>query len=63
MGVRMTSMDEVEAAEARMNAAKDELLTYVEERKALDAGEYRRLLAKVKRTEAEFLRVSSELGE
>ncbi len=46
-----------------MNAAKDELLSYVERRKALDAAEYRRLVTKVKKAEAEFLRASSEMGE
>ena len=56
----MSSMDEVTAAEARMNAAKDELLDYVENRKALDSAEYRRLVAKVKRAEAEFLKANSE---
>ncbi len=58
----MMSRDKVAAAEARMNAAKHELLSYVEQRKTLDSGEYRRLITKVKRTEAEFLRINSKLG-
>ncbi len=58
----MANIDEVEAAEARMNAAKDELLCYVEGRKTLDPDEYRRLVARVKRAEAEFLKANCELG-
>lgn len=58
----MMSRHEIAAAEARMNAAKDELLSYVEQRKALDSSEYRRLITNVKRTEAEFLRAISTLG-
>ncbi len=60
--MRMTTIDDVEATEARMNAAKDELLNYVEERKALDPHEYRRLVARVKRAEADFLKANFELG-
>ncbi len=58
----MTTIDDVEATEARMNAAKDELLNYVEERKALDPHEYRRLVPRVKRADAEFLKANSGLG-
>ncbi len=58
----MANIDEVAAAEARMNAAKDELLNYVEGRKALDPHEYRRLVPRVKRAEAEFLKANSGLG-
>jgi hypothetical protein len=32
-------MEEVEAAEAKMNAAKDALLNYIEGREAIDLGE------------------------
>lgn len=59
----MSSREEFEAAEARMNAAREALLAYVEQRKALDADEYRRLVARVKKAEAEFLRATSTAGE
>ncbi len=52
----MKSKDEVGTAEAKMNAAKEELLSYVEQRKAIRSEEYRPLLAKVKKAEAAFLR-------
>jgi len=50
-------MNLVEAAEARMNAAREELLSYVEGRRPLDRDRYQRLVQKVKKTEAEFMRV------
>lgn len=53
--------EEVEAAELRMNDARDTLLTYVEQQKELDREHYRRLVARVKRAEAEFLRAVSGL--
>ncbi len=56
-------MEEVEAAEARMNAAKDALLDYVEQRKAIHRDQHRRLVARLKKAQAEFLRAISELGE
>ncbi len=59
----MSSMDEVELAEARMNSAKDELLTYIEKHKTIDHDQHSRLLAKLKKRQAEFLKAISELGE
>lgn len=54
----MSRMD-VEAAEAKMNIAKDALLNYVESRTALDRDRYRRLVARVKKAEAEFMKAIS----
>ncbi len=59
----MSSMEEVTAAEERVNAAKEALLTYVERREAIDREQHQRLMAKVKRAEAELLRAIAELGE
>ena len=57
----MSSIEEVEAAEAKMNNAKDALLNYVESRKTLDRDRYGRLVAQVKKAEAKFLKAISEL--
>ncbi len=46
-----------------MVAAKEELLKYVEKREALDGEHYRRLVMKVKRTEAEFMRIVNNRAE
>jgi len=56
-------MDEVEAAEAKMNEAKEALLKYIEGRKSIDRERHTRLVARVKKTQAEFLKVLSELGQ
>jgi hypothetical protein len=55
----MDEMSAREAAEARMNAAREELLTYVEGRRPLDRDKYGRLVQKVKHAEAEFMRAVS----
>ena len=55
----MNNMQQVEAAEARMNDAKEALLHYVESRKMLDHDLYRRLVTRVKKAEAEFLKAVS----
>lgn len=57
----MKTMEEVEAAEARMNSAKDALLNYIEGRKVIDRDLHRRLVAQLKRAQAEFLRAIAEL--
>ena len=57
----MSSMEQVEAAEAKMNNAKEALLNYVESRKALDRDRYRRLVAQAKKAEAQFLKATSQL--
>lgn len=59
----MSSVEEVEAAEARMNAAKEELLSYIERRKNIDREHHRRLLARVKKAQAELMRAIAGLGE
>jgi hypothetical protein len=46
----VSKMEEVEFAEARMNAAKDALLNHIEARESIDHDRYRRLLAGVKET-------------
>jgi hypothetical protein len=59
-------MEEVEAAEAKMNAAKDALLHYIEEREAIDHDRHRRhrrLVAQLKKAQADFLKAVSELSE
>jgi len=58
----MSDMEEVEAAEAKMNAAKDALLKYIEKRESIDRERHARLLARVKKAQAEFLKVLSQLG-
>ena len=59
----MSSMEEVTAAEERVNAAKNALLKYLERGKMIDQERYRGLAAKVKRAEGELLRAIAEMGE
>jgi len=59
----MSNLEEVEAAEAKMNAAKDRLLSYIEGRTAIDREQHRRLLARLKKARTEFLKAISALGE
>jgi hypothetical protein len=59
----VSTMEEVEAAEARMNSAKDALMSYIEKGKAIDRDRHRRLVARLKKAQAEFLKAISELGE
>lgn len=59
----MSSFDEVEAAEARMNAANDELLNYIEKHNTIDRDHHRVLIARLKKARAEFLKAISELGK
>jgi hypothetical protein len=56
-------MEEVEAAEVKMNAAKDALLNYIERHEAIDRDHHRRLASRLKKAEADFLKAISELGE
>jgi hypothetical protein len=56
-------MEEVEAAEAKMNAAKDTLLHYIEKGEAIDHDHHLRLVARLKKAQADFLKAISELGE
>jgi hypothetical protein len=55
-------MEEVEAAEAKMNAAKDALLKYIEGRESIEQDRHRRLVAQLKKAQADFLKAISELG-
>ena len=57
----MSNMEAVEAAEARMNEAKDALLQYIERRESIDRDRHARLVARLKKAQAEFLKVLSEL--
>lgn len=57
----MSRMD-VEAAEAKMNSARDALLNYVESRTTLDRDRYRRLAAQVKKAEAKFMKAIRDSG-
>jgi len=59
----MSSMEQVEAAEAKMNTAKDALLRYIERPEAIDRDRHRRLLARLKKAQADFMKAISELGE
>jgi hypothetical protein len=59
----VSNAQEVQATEAKMNAAKDALLNYIEERQAIDRDRHQRLVAQLKKAQAEFLRAISELGK
>lgn len=57
----MRSAEEVESAEAKMNAAKEALLSYIEKAKPIDRDQHRRLVTRVKKAESEFMRAIAEL--
>ena len=57
----MGSGEEVESAEARMNAAREALLSYIERVKKIDRDQYGRLVARVKKAEGEFMKAIAEL--
>lgn len=59
----MNNMEEVEAAETRMSTAKEALLKCVETQEEIDRNQYHRLVARVKKAEAGFLKAVSELDE
>jgi hypothetical protein len=46
-----------------MNATKDILLQYIERQGTIDRNHHQRLVAQLKRAQAEFLKAISELGE
>jgi hypothetical protein len=56
-------MEEVESAEAKMNEAKNTLLKYVEQRESIDRDRHTRLVARLKKAQAEFLKALSELDQ
>jgi hypothetical protein len=45
-----------------MNKSKDELLKYIERHSTIDRDYHRRLIVRLKRAQAEFLKAISELG-
>lgn len=57
----MSNMEEVASAETKMNEAKDALLSYVERPESIDRDRYARLVAQLKKAQAKFLKVLSEL--
>ncbi len=61
----MSTIEDVTAAEERMNRAKDALLKYVEgaSGKRIERDEYRRLVAHVKSANDRFMRALAELGD
>jgi len=59
----VSSMEEVEAAEVKMNSARDALLHYIEGRQSIDRDRHRRLVARLQKAQAEFLKAISELGD
>ncbi len=59
----MRNIEEVETAEAKMNAAQEDLLRAIETRSSIDREDHRRLLAKLKKAKAEFLQAVSNLDK
>ena len=57
----MSALEELESAEAKMNAAKEALLSYIERKTPLDRNDHRRLVAHLKNAEQEFMRAIAEL--
>jgi len=56
-------VEELEIAEARINNARQALLNYVSQRVSLDREQNRRLVVRVTKAQAAFLRASSDLGD
>lgn len=59
----MSNIEDVESAETKMNAAREELLSSIEQSKMIDRDQYRRLVARVKKTEREFMKAIGALEE
>ena len=57
----MSNAEDVERAEARMNAAKEALLSYIERHKPIERTDHRRLVARLKKVEQDFMNAVSEL--
>lgn len=57
----MSNVEDVERAEAKMNAAKEALLSYIEGRKPVDRSDHQRLVARLKQAEQDFMKAMSEL--
>lgn len=58
----MIGMEEVESAEAKMNAAKEALLSSIERGKVKDRDQYQRMVERVKKAEREFMKAVEECG-
>ena len=56
------SAERIVLAEAKMNSARERLLSYVENRSTISGDEYGRLAARVKKAEAEFMRAIGRAG-
>ncbi|HKD91269.1 MAG TPA: hypothetical protein VKB56_05175 [Terriglobales bacterium] len=52
----------IELAEAKMNSARERLLSYLENRGKINGDEYRRLAARVRRAEADFMKAMGLAG-
>jgi hypothetical protein len=50
-------MEEIAAAESKLNAAKEALLKYIEAGQLIDRDRHRRLVARLKKAQAEFLKL------
>ena len=59
----VSNTEEVEAAESKMNAASDALLSYIKGAGAIDHDRHGRLVAQLKKAQAEFLKAISELND
>lgn len=59
----MSNIDDVETAEAKMNEAAETLLKYIAGRQSIARDQHARLVARLKKAQAEFLKVLSELGQ
>jgi hypothetical protein len=57
----MSNIEEVERAEAKMTAAREALLSYIEGKKPVDRADHRRLVARLKKAEQDFMRAIAEL--
>jgi hypothetical protein len=56
-------MEEVASAEAKMNEAKNAIFHYIKRPESIDRDLHARLVARLKKAQAEFLKVLSELDQ
>jgi hypothetical protein len=59
----MSNLEKVESAEAKMNDAKEALLSYIEGRKPIDRDQHRRLLVRLKKAQQDFMKAILESGK
>ena len=57
----MSTIEEVERAESKMTAAKEALLSYIEGKRPLDRNDHRRLVARLRKAEQDFMNAISKL--